>query len=109
MLKVKIFLKELELGCLTVRDEGYVYAANKVAINSAFKKYPIEMRRYTLPQSGNSLYKCVPPIFSEFLEYTNRADLMERVGINVLDAAIEKIYKLAGLDMMSTVFIIKQG
>jgi len=109
MLKVKIFVKDLELGCLTEIDKGYVYAANKSGISNAFKKYPIEMRRYNLVKSGTVRYKDVPPIFDEFLEYTNRVDLIERAGINSLDTDIEKIYKLAGLDMMSTVFTIKQG
>lgn len=109
MLKVKLFVHELELGCLTEIDKGYVFAANKVDIDKAFKMYPIEMRRYELVKSGTVLYRDVPPVFDEFLGYTHRGDLMERAGITSADSDLERIYKLAGLDMMSTIFTIKQG
>ena len=109
MLKVKLFVHDIELGCLTEIDKGYVFSANKAGIDRAFKEYPIEMRRYNLVKSGTVLYRDVPPTFDEFLVYTSRGDLIERAGITGEDSDLERIYKLAGLDMMSTIFTIKQG
>ena len=108
MLKVKLFVHDIELGELTEIDRGYVFTANKLNVSKAQKTYPIEMRRFSLPV-GVALYKDVPPIFDEFLEYSLRGDLVELAGINSEDTELERLYKLASLDMHDLVFNIKQG
>ena len=109
MLKVLLYVHEIELGYLTEIDKGYVFKADAGNVAKAKKEYPIEMKRFTLNSADNGLYREVPPIFDEFLGYTSRQDLIEEAGIDKFDTDLEKIYKLAGLDMMTPVFEIRQG
>lgn len=109
MLKVKLFVHELELGYLTEVAEGYVFSTNKTNIAIAKKQYPIEMRRYNLPEANMALYNYIPPIYDEFLVYASREDLKERAGIEPYDSDLEILYKMASLEMHDMVFDIKQG
>lgn len=108
MKKIRLLVVDLELGYLK-EDNGYVFVANEKNIVQAKKDYLIQMRRFSLNESGLGLYNQVPPIFNDFLSGTNRQDIIEVAGIDKDDSDFEKLYKLAGIDMMPNVFDIKQG
>ena len=109
MIKIKLFVGDIELGYLTEIDKGYVFSANKTKIAKAKKEYPIQMRRFELNERDMGLYKNIPSIFDEFVSCQNRADIIEKAGLEPTDSEFEKLYKIAGLDFFTNAFNIKQG
>ena len=109
MQKLNLFIFDFNLGQLLYESGEYIFDPNKENIKKAHKQYPIQM----IPIINNLLYSkeynFLPYPFDEFLGYTNRLDIKENAGILDSDSDFEKLYKLAGIDMITPIFTITQG
>ena len=102
----KVVLKLYDIVLAEIIDKNgleLVVNENQENIKQAKEIYPLNMRAYTKGLSGY-----VYPIESFFSAF-NRKDIIKESGINEDDSVFEKLYKVAGLDLIDfNGFIIRQ-
>ncbi|MBQ8615414.1 MAG: hypothetical protein IJ415_02490 [Clostridia bacterium] len=108
MKKIYLSIEEIDLGYLIETDLGFEFVANKDGVLKAEKENSIVMIMFKLNKTGTNTYSQIPEPFSKFLISNTRKDLIEKANISEQDSQFEKLYKLAGLDMMQINFKIHQ-
>lgn len=106
MTKIRLVLKDLDLGDLSYQNSGYLWTPNVNNIDLAITKYPLNMEMFFLPIKTTH-YKNVPAHYIDFLESADREDLANKAGIEEDDQDFVKLYKLAYLEFFGVDFIIK--
>ena len=105
-MKIKLNYNEFTLGFLAQNSQGYVWTPDVNEINKAKEKYEYGMDMFFLP-SVQKVYTFIPRHFNEFLEASDRADLMEKAHIDDSDSDFVRLYKLSKLDFFNQEFVIK--
>ncbi|MGN0961697.1 MAG: hypothetical protein ACI4PF_05845 [Christensenellales bacterium] len=106
MAKISLNIEDIELGYLLERGGKYLFCANEDEVNRAREEYPLDMVLFKLNSSGMVIYDRIPYPFNTFLSGTHREDLMSKAGINPDDSDYDRLYKLAGLNMVRENFEI---
>ena len=106
--KIKLFINEYYLGNFYVIEDEYIYEPNEVGVLLAKRDYPLQMRTYTLGHESLLEMDVMPEPFLTFYNYSFRQDLIEKANIEDHDTPFNRIYKLAGLELLTGNFTIKQ-
>ena len=108
MRKIYLSYKSVKLGYLCKEEKWFRFYADEENIKKLKKKCPILMKTYTLNVSGAEIYARMPDLFSKFIPSNERVDLLNKAGVVDGDDDFEKLYKLAGLNMVSINFKISK-
>ena len=108
MKKVYLSLDEIDLGYLVQTDQSYLFIANEDGVNEAITTNPVAMKFFNLNKIGEKSYQQIPHLFAQFLLASSRNDLCEKAKFNETDDEFEKLFKLAGLNIMQINFKIHQ-
>ena len=106
MKKIYLAFKSTTLGYLCREEQGFRFYANEQSIRKIAQKNPILMRTFSLNISGNELYMNIPNLFSQFIPSKERVDLIKKAEIIETDDEFEKLYKIAGLNLVAINFKI---
>ncbi|MGD9901257.1 MAG: hypothetical protein AB7S44_01825 [Spirochaetales bacterium] len=105
-MKINYYYKDIKLGTLTYKQHTYIYVSDLENEAIALQKHPL-MKFYTLANSHKNKSQTLFKEFTEFLEATNRKDIIERAKIKEKDSAFTKLYKFAKLNQDTSEFYIK--
>lgn len=108
MKKVFISFDEIDLGYLIETEKSYMFVANEQGILNAQEKNPIAMSLFKLNKTGKQNYEAMPHMFSQFIVTDSRKDICDKAKINTDDSQFEKLFKIAGLNIMKINFKIHQ-
>ena len=107
-MKVELYYQTCHLGTLTRQDNMYVYNSD-IAGENAFKtSNPL----YFVYKLFGSVNKKSDKLFKEFVDFVNssyRSDFVELGGIKESDDTFTRLYKVAGVELVTTGFYIKQA
>ena len=106
MEKVFLSYKSTKLGFLCRNEQGFCFVANETAIKKLQQKNPMLMKTFSLNLSGAEVYSKLPYLFSQFIPSNERVDLLNKAEIVEQDDDFDKLYKLAGLNLMNINFKI---
>ena len=106
MEKIYLRFKSTTLGYLCRDEMGFRFFADETRIKRVQKRYPILMKMYTLNVSGAEIYARLPNLFANFIPSKERTDIITKAGIVDSDDDFEKLYKLAGLNLVNINFKI---
>lgn len=107
MKKIYISFEDLELGCLFKINNEIMFSADEQAIQKMEENNPIATTFFKLNKQGQQKYQIIPEPFSFFLSNT-RKDIIEKANIQEEDDEFEKLFKIAGLNLMPQIFRIYQ-
>lgn len=106
MNKVYLHFKEFELGYLIQSERGYVWVPNCEKINKCFSRYDGAVDVFMLDLKNETIHRQIPYHFYEYLESTERSDIMKKANINSNDSDFTKLYKVAALKFLNNDFYI---
>ena len=107
MTKVYLNFNEFELGFLTESNGVFVWTPNIDQIKQFSTVYDGAADFFLLDKYSQNTYPMIPYHFNEFLEYTERADIVKKAQIKQTDSNFEKLCKLAKLEYLNQQFVIK--
>ena len=108
MKKVYLSLDDIDLGYLTKSEDLFQFVADEVAIKEAEQTNPLAMKLFKLNRKGKMFFDELPNVFRKFLVSNLRKDIISKADIIEEDNDFERLFKLAGLNMMNITFKIHQ-
>lgn len=108
MKKIYLSFADIDLGYLQQNGQNCEFVAYEQNILNLENENPMVMQFFKLNKTGSKQYLSIPEPFSRFLISNSRKDLFEKADIKEEDGQFEKLYKLAGLNMMDINFKIHQ-
>ena len=108
MKKIYLSLNSVDLGYLIQTTSGFKFIENEHAITNLKQDDLLTFQLFNIQTLSKQAFTEIPKIYQKFLPSKERKDLIKKANILETDSNFDKLYKLAGLNVMAINFKIHQ-